>query len=338
MLLKLKFLFCTCALAVSIATPAIGKPAERIYTLAEAAAIDRENDMWQMVDATQETEPNIVRLRVAGFPAAEVEEFKVRLAAFWESEPLPYYGRLDRETVAKLKEVEREYQVRMREAIIRKETGLTRGQHAPETPGEVRNLWRRAIIGQLEYREIKEFLLLNSASARGLYRLTKDVTMTLGERRRLCELQQDIDRIAARPAGTRWEIAAQQEVLLNDRQRMRRVLGDDRFMLYLQAADARFAEMAAVLKAIAGVNHGKILDLWVLRKKDQLEEEPLNWGSASTQRRLKTYESAVAVLGKEALGAYQDNADANWLLKNGPAKIPEDAFVGDAPSQPLNEH
>lgn len=331
--LNLKFWCCTCLLAVSVLMSPKGRAAERIYTLAEAAAIDRENAMWQMVDAALGTDQNIARMRAAGFPSGEVEEFKGRLAAFWESEPLPYYGRLDRETVVKLKGLEREYQIRMREAFIRKETGLTRGQYAPETPGEVRNQWRRAIIGLLEYREIKEFLLLNSASAQGLYRLTRGVPMTLGERRVLCELQQDIDRISARSAENRWQIVAQQEVLLNDWHRMRRVLGDERFMVYLQAANAAFAQMAGVLKPIEGVNNGKILDLWWIRKRGEMPEEPMNWGSANYQRQLKTYESAVMVLGEAALTTYQENTDAEWLLSSMPAKIPKAAWVGDTPAQ-----
>lgn len=57
--------------------------AERFYSMSEVAAIDHENKLWRMVDASQGVEANIQHLLADGIPATDVEKFKPRLIELW---------------------------------------------------------------------------------------------------------------------------------------------------------------------------------------------------------------------------------------------------------------
>jgi hypothetical protein len=147
------------------------------------------------------------------------------------------------------------------------------------------------------------------------------VHLTTAELKTLCEWQADyagtiqmINRQTQLSTRDLDFIAARKkEALVEHWQRMRGLLGDDRFATYLRAADAGFARMVEVLRRISGVGNGQILDLWWLRKKDEIAEVQKIWGSARSKLKIVNYEAALVILGGEALAVYEQFSDAKWL-------------------------
>ncbi len=304
-----------------------GVESERIYTLADVSAIDRENKLWRLVDPTESVEANIQRLLLAGIPVKEVEALKPRLVAIWvdlDPNPSLHLEWLDRKTMAKIAELAPEYEILMRKARVDEALFRLGGKHEPLTPGQIRARWDSAIWELLDLDERQEFMLLNSGPALALQEMTKNLHLTVNERRNLCHLQQDylgslqkitMDRSYRMQSR---EGAYRLEALLDFRQRMRDLLGDDRFAAYLQAADAGFARMSGVLSQVAGMNSSIALNLWWIRKTDELADVRVPWSREHHQQKAKMYDSACVVLGPSAVKVYEGCGDAEWLKRNKP--------------------
>lgn len=311
-------------LVAAAAVPLVtAKEPERIYSLEEVAIIDRETKLWRLVDATKTVDANLGLLSAAGFPATEVEAIKPRLVAMWEVDLGLRLDWLGEPTLTKIRELEPEFIIQMRKARARNQVVRLGGAREPLTPEQIKGRWRSEIVRLLSDRELQEFTLMNSPSAVALDKLTKDLVLTVDERRTLYQWKQQFegDKLMVRSQShlKLGEIAARlQEAQLDHWQRMRDLLGDDRFEVYLRAADAGFAHMADVLNQIPDLNRTDALNLWWIRKKDQLADTRMIWGSERYQLKVKAYEAAVAVLGAAPLKIYEVNADAKWLERKNP--------------------
>ncbi len=304
-----------------------GEDSDRVYSLAEVAVIDRENKLWRAVDVTRTVGANVERWLACGCSPVEVDALKPRLAAMWQVEPWLHFGWLTPDTATRIQELTPEYTVRLREARVREMLNRLGGEYDPLTPPQVYAQWRTAILRELDDRELKDVVLLNSAPALTLYDLTKNLSLTVEERRSLCLLQQDYAGSVQQINLSRSYLSSGQfavsrtEDLLDYWQRMRDLLGDDRFAAYLQAADPKFGRMVGVLTQIDGVTYAKALDLWWVRKKDELADVRMVTGNARFQLKIKASESASVILGPDALVIYEANEDAKWLKRNRPKRL-----------------
>jgi len=319
-LLKIKFWLSLCLAAWVSAS---GRESERIYSLDEVAVIDRENKLWRLVDAAKTVEANIQGLLAARFPAAEVEALKPRLVAMWAVDLGLRLDGVDQTTLAKIKELEPEYAIRLRRARVRALVVRLGGEHEPLTPVAIQGRWRSEIMRLLDDRELQEFTLMNAPSAVALDKLTKNITLTLDERRTLYRWKQDFVgeklMLSSQSHFRGGELSAHLlEAQLDYWRQIRELLGDDRFAVFLKAADPGFERMAGELDRIGGVHAAQVLDLWEIRKKDEVENSLIPSGSSRYGRAIKLYESAAAILGAEALAIYEQSGDAKWLERNNP--------------------
>jgi hypothetical protein len=326
-------------LLLAIIGVARSEDSERVYSLAEVTVIDQENKLWRAVDVTRTVEANVERLLAAGCPAAEVDAIKPRLATMWKVEPWLHLGWLAPGTAERIAELTPEFTVRLKEARVREMLNRLGGLRDPLTSVQVYAQWRTAIYQQLDDRELKDVVLLNSAPALALYGMLKGQPLTLEERRSLCLLQQEhlgslqpaTESRAYLPSGKVTRDRA--EALLDYWQQMRDLLGDDRFAAYLQAAEARFARMAGVLQLTDGVTNAKVLDLWWVRKKDELADLRMVAGSERYQLKIKAEELATDILGPDALQVYLTDDDARWLKRNKPVPLFRKGQVAQKGSQ-----
>ena len=97
---------------------------------------------------------------------------------------------------------------------------------------------------------------------------------------------------------------------------MRDLLGDKRFATYLRTSDAGFGRMSFVLDQIPEINDKMVLDLWWIRKKDELEDlRKIPWIISRQERKVEVYESAITVLGATGMTFYLQDDDSKWLKR-----------------------
>ena len=300
--------------------PVRAEEAERVYSLAEVADIDRENKLWRAVDVTRTVEFNVDRWLAGGCSPALVEALRPRLAALWQIDPWLHFGWLAPGTAERIQELTPAFSVRLREARVSEMLNRLGGEKKPLTSAQVYAEWRSAIERLLDDRELRDVVLLNSVRALALYGQMKDLPLTVDERRSLCLLQQDhevamqvIDQSRTQLTGYRVALS-RAEAWLDYWQQMRDLLGDERFAAYLRVAEDKFARMAGALAQVGGLSSAQALDLWWVRKKDALAGIRQVSGSERTQLQIKAEESASAILGPAALAGYETNDDARWLL------------------------
>jgi len=338
--LKLRFFFCTWLVVILAVASAEGREIkERVYTLDEVAAIDRENKLWRLVDATKTVEDNIQRLLSAGFSSTDVEAIRGRLVVMWEIDLGLRLDWLDQATLGRIKELEPEYAIKLRRARVHAEIFRLGGEHEPLTPSAIQGRWRSEIMRLLDDRELQEFTLMNSLSAVALDKLTKDITLTLDERRTLYRWKQDFEgeklMIQSQSHFRGGELSAHlREAQLDYWRQLREFLGDARLAVFLKAADPGYDRMAGELDQIGGVQASQVLDLWEIRKKDEVNNSLIPSGSSRYRRAIKVYESAVAVLGAEVLEIYKQSGDANWLERNNPFQGGKAEKVAEAKALP----
>src|SRR5690606_1995481 len=113
--------------------------------------------------------------RSAGYALPEVSAIGSQLEAIWGATAERNFGWLHEDTVAQIKEVDREFISRMRAARLHRATGIRAAGSMVHSEATVNRLWRQALLRVLDYDEIGEFHLMNSASARELNRLLLDL-------------------------------------------------------------------------------------------------------------------------------------------------------------------
>ncbi|MDB6166410.1 MAG: hypothetical protein JWQ83_1550, partial [Lacunisphaera sp.] len=191
------------------------------------------------------------------------------------------------------------------------------------TPGQVKAQWRRAILRVLDYDEIAEFRLMDSAAAHRVQEWTRNLILSADERRTLVEWQRDFDAVhgsalawaGAMPRERRWHEEAQWE--LHDR--IRQLLGDARCVDYLGGASPAFNGMHDALEDLPGMTPTVLLDLWRLRREHlfmRSQESSLEKRmvlAAGMRAKLST------LLGEETYGRYAKDEEAAWLFPRPPA-------------------
>lgn len=139
----------------------------------------------------ESVEENLARLGAAGFTPAEVAAIQPRLAAMWDVPVERNFGWLHEDTVREIREIDRQFIGRMRAVRLCEAMGIRSGGRAPGNVNSITRLWRGVVFKVLDYDEIAEFRLMNSASAREVGRLVEGLTLSDDELRTLFEWQRD---------------------------------------------------------------------------------------------------------------------------------------------------
>lgn len=314
---KLSFRVFVFFLVSSASVRSKAQDTESFYSMSAVAAIDRENKLWRLVDPNEGVEANVQRLVAAGVSVGEVEKIKPRLIELWgDIDPSLQLDWLDRDTLTKIEALKTQYVVPMRRARIDDELDRLGGDDSAVTPYEITARWHDKIWSLLDLDQRDNFRLMNSARAIILCRLTKDLPTTTEERIALCRMQREYYHSSFSLVGDRpTQITINGKVaLLNYWRSMRDFLGDERFTTYMRTSDAGFGRMAFVLDQAPEMTSKMILDLWWIRKKDQIEDlRPAYGRTPWDQRRRELYDSAVTVLGSAAMAVYLADDDSKWL-------------------------
>lgn len=305
----LSLLFRFALLTFTVAASAIAE--ETLLTREELLRIDRENEFWRTLRAEDDTEGALVRLRRHGASAEELSWFEPKLARLWSVDVPRAWGWLRPEQIDAIKEVDRAFIPRVRAARLRVATGIEIAPaHRGETLLAVNARWQRALLRVLEYDQIAEFRLMNSASAQKTGRHFENVPLTDDERRTIYEWQREFEATSG-PGGSR--LRGRERVVLTDhRRRIRELIGDDRFAVYLASAEPRFARMHDALGE--EVENTTALDAWAIREQFSIERDaPRDFAVSSSTLAARTAARLQQRLGEPLFARYAATADAKWL-------------------------
>ena len=289
---------------------ALGLPDEdRLLSAAEIASVDRENAMWHLVRLEADAATNLRRLRDRGFAEEEVGLIQPRLTAIWDVPVERHFGWLSKETIRRIRETDRGFVVRLRAARLYAETGVRAGTGEPEQPEAVGREWQLALRGLLDHRELTEFSLLNSKAARKLARLVKGLAVGSDEFRTLCEWQQAFEEKHGPPEDVTghsqyvWREAA----LLEHWARMRGLMGEQRFAVYLSRAHAPFMRMYSVIARMDEAGPSLALDMWWLTREHEIAMSRMRGGDRRNAERMEAEHrvKASALLGPERFAIYE---------------------------------
>ena len=287
----------------------------RLLTPTELASMDRENVAWHMVRVEEDAAANIQRLRDKGFTADEVQLIEPRLAAIWDITIQRNYGWLSKETIERILEVDRGFIVRLRAARLYAETGIRAGAHETEKLETVGRDWQRALRNAMDSRELTEFRLLNSRPADQVAQLVKGLEVSIDEFRTICEWQREYDEVQGPPGKlvNRSQHTWRNQALLDHWTRIRELLGDQRFAVYLSRVSPSFAQVNQAVGQLDGAGPATALDLWWLRKKYEITLMRVNGDSEETQNAIVDFrEKVAALLGPVRYEAYEQFDDSIW--------------------------
>ena len=322
------------ALLLGGALPAGGTAetnAGEILSPTELAALNRENAMWRLVRPDEEVPANLARLAKAGFTVRETAGVQLKLAAWWDIPVDRNFGWLHEEAVRQIQEIDRHFVVRMRAARLFEGTGILRGGETVSS-GDLPRLWRSAILKVLNYDELSEFRLMNSAAARELTQLVKDLPVTDDELRTLFEWQREFagtQRLAG-PTGAS-QPAWQREEQLDQWRRIRELLGDTRFTVYLDRATPAFAKMHLALDNTGAISPTVALDLWWLRQREGWTRDQEHGGKKRDELTAQLKVRVVALLGAAQTDSYAAGPDGRWLTIRARPPQPASAPVSVKP-------
>jgi hypothetical protein len=304
-------------LSLVSASPAFGQQGdERLLSDAEIAGLERENAMWRLVKPGEGMQANVTRLRQAGYSPEDIAALQPQLAAVFTVPFERNFGWLRPETVEEVREIDRQFIGRMRAVQLYRRSGVQVGDSARESMGSINRQWRDAILEVLDHRESAEFRLMNSGSARDETRLTKGLTLTADEQRTLFGWRQDYDGRHGVPLGTTSGLSAwQREAQLDQCGRIRYLLGDERFAIYLSRVNPGFEQMRAALSRLGETNSAAMLDLWWLRQREAVAIDRRIGLKVQERNELvaRLRGRAAGLLGEVRLAAYLEDEDGRWL-------------------------
>jgi hypothetical protein len=288
--------------------------AERLLTDEEVAGLERENSLWRLVRPADDEAINLARIKSAGFTAEEVAAAQRRLAELWEVTYERNFGWLREDAVERIQEIDRQFTTRMRAARLFAVTGIRAAGQTPGSERSIERLWRGAILRALDYDQIAEFRLMNSESAREVGRRVEGLTLSADELRTLFEWQREF---GGRHAGVTMNgntpgwIRAEQ---LAHWRRIRDLLGDERFVVYLSRENPSFMRMHEVLTQGGPISPTVALDLWWLRRKEGAERDAITKVDRRDEftRRMRT--RASELMGEVQFATYERDSDARWLV------------------------
>lgn len=299
------------AVAIAFAVSPFASAAESLLSPDEIRRLDRENDFWRQLRADHDTEANLLRLRRHGANDEELAWFAPKLEAFWNIDVPREWGWLRPEQIDAIKEVDRAFVPRLRAARLRAATGIEIDPaHRGETLLAVNSRWQRAVLRALDYDQIGEFRLMNSPSAQKAARHFENVPLTDDERRTIYEWQHEFE-VANGSGGGRFD-TAQREAKLDYHRRLRDLVGDDRFAVYLASAEPKFARLHDALGEDS--DSTTALDAWWLCERFWLEyEAPRPFGVSSRQLATRTEERLKARLGEALFARFAASDESRWL-------------------------
>lgn len=284
---------------------------EKLLTPEELSRIDRENEFWRALRADDDTEANLARLRRRGANNEELSWFEPKLTRLWDVDVPRAWGWLRPEQIDAIKEVDRAFIPRVRAARLRAATGIEIDPaHRGETLLAVNSRWQRALLRVLEYDQLVEFRLMNSAPAQKTGRHFENVPLTDDERRTIYDWQREFEATAG-PDGARLR-SGQRDALVDHRRRIRELLGDERFAVYLASAEPRFARMHDALGE--DVDNTTALDAWTIRERFSIERAaPRDFAVSDRTLAARTEARLQQRLGEPLFTRYAASADARWL-------------------------
>ncbi|MDI1249360.1 MAG: hypothetical protein PSV13_10900 [Lacunisphaera sp.] len=289
---------------------------ENLLTTTELRALERENAMWRLVRPDESVEENIARFGAAGFTPEEVAALQPRLAAMWDVPVERNFGWLHEDTVRQIREIDRQFIGRMRAVRLYAATGIRPGGKSPGSVSSLTRLWRGAVFTVLDYDEIAEFRLMNSSSAREVGQWVEGLKLSDDELRTLFEWQREFAGThGATPPGSGSQPAWWRQEQLDQWQRIRELLGDERFAVYLSRASVRFGQMQQALVRSGDPGAKGALDLWWLRQGYEAARSNRNpVVRREDELKAETRAHALAVLGAERLANYVTDQDGRWLV------------------------
>lgn len=315
-------------------TAAPENQAERIYTAGELAALDRENAMWRQVRVDAEVPEILEAWRKAGFNEEEVNALAPRLSELWAVSSSRHFGWLHEDTVEQLKEVDREFITRMRAVRLQQATGVQLAGRPSASTREVDRQWRQAILRVLEYDEIAEFMLMNSAAAREAARLCEGIDLSADEQRMLFLWHREFD-LAHEHGGfqpSRSRSPEWREARLDHLAKVQGLIGAGRFAVYLARAEPGFEEMRKGLARIVADENASVVEVWWIRQRLELAHarQPLRTSNNVRAADAEAQARVSAVLGEERFRRYAEEDQALWLFstKRWRVRHPPTALTG----------
>lgn len=286
-----------------------------ILTLADLAALDRENAMWRLTRVEENVDQNLQKLRAAGFTVAEVNSLEPRLREIWEPELTREFGWLPEETIERIKAVDEEFIIRLRAVRRFEATGVRVDTQVPEDTRSLNRAWQRAILQALDVRDVAEYRLMNSASAQAVHKLAKGVPLSTAERRVLCRWQREFDGMygAENKFADRFKQAEFKAAQLDHWDKFRQLLGDLRFATYLSKADPIFDQTSRVLSQIEHQTPTEMLEVWFIRQKYEIAQIHTSGRKGRETIMTDVIDKMTALLGTETLSAYRETEAAKWL-------------------------
>lgn len=288
---------------------------DRLLTDAELKALDRENEMWREVRADQNVAANVARLKQKGYTDQEMQPLRSRLEALWD---VPYernFGWLHEDTVRQIETIDRGFIIRMRALRVYRAVGIRLASYTPIDEDALNRLWHRAILRALDYDEIAEFRLMNSASAREVSRRVEGLKLSADELRTLFAWQREFENRSRGYTALSFTVpVALREEQLDDWQRTRDLLGDERFVVYLGRANGAFTKMQEVLARSGPLSATVALDLWWLRQKDGPARDAIVPVPKRDEVTARMRVKAGELLGEERLAQYSQDPDARWIV------------------------
>jgi hypothetical protein len=289
--------------------------AERLYSLSELAALDRENAMWRLVQVEDDVDANLQLWKSKGFTEGDVNSLKPRLVEVWDIGLERNFGWLSQDAIERIQKVDQRFTARLRAIRLFKAYGIRAGELRMETASSLTRDWQRAIMRQLDYQEIAEFRLVNSRSAQTITRLGKGLEFTTDELRTLCEWQREFDVQHTRDPRLQgyshrtWR----SEDNLDYWTRVRSLLGDVRFQVYFSRIDAGFDRMNQAIARLDGITPTVVLDLWWIKEKREISNSRVIDRQERDRVARQTYQGAEELLGKARFAVYSQDETARWL-------------------------
>jgi hypothetical protein len=261
-------------------------------------------------------EENLARIGAADFTPEEVAALQPRLAAMWDVPVERNFGWLHEDTIRQIQEIDRQFIGRMRGVRLYEATGIRPGGKSPGSVSRITRLWRSAVFKVLDYDEIAEFRLMNSASAREVGRLVEGLKLSDDELRTLFEWQREFAGTHGTPSpGSGSQPAWWRQEQLDQWQRIRELLGDERFAVYLSRASGRFELMQQALVRSGESGATPALDLWWLRQNYEGVRSNRNpVVRREDEAKAETRAKALTIMGTERLAHYMDDQDGRWLV------------------------
>jgi hypothetical protein len=297
-------------LAAAWATASGGNPT--LLTAEDLAVLEQENKMWRAVRTDLEVAENLQLLKALGHDPSDLAWFALKLEQLWQLPGARGLGALNSDTREKIEEVERDFVSLYRATRRFEETGVRPSSGPLYTRGQLNTLWRKAMTQALSYEEMRDYSLARSDEAKRVERLSQGLTLTSIEQRELIRMARefgDRDNTLVQPRPT---LRAFLEAQLDYYSAIRSLLGDERFVPYLERANEDFLFLRQALPE--GTSPVTALDCFWLRLKTGIAlRKPVLPPAARQAIGAQAREEIAGILEESGFRHYQATEHARWL-------------------------